>query len=318
MYNYIMKIMKKISLFFFRLTILVFLTMPIMSCEKTPIVTFPDGYENYANKTLTFSFNAATAEIVFEVNTDWSAELSSSSWCSISPTSGNEGLNRIKVRVAENNNRGYRGCTIKLMHEGDIIEDINIRQQDRANEAVDLGLSVKWAPWNVGASSPEEYGGYYAWGETEEKEDYSSDTYLNYSQVGVSAGGNYSGIGDYICGYSKYDAAYEEWGDDWRIPKRSELSELVNKCSWERTSVNGVIGYKVIGPNGNSIFLPASGYYDGKQVKNRGMKGYYWSGEGRNYYGITTAYYLYFSDNTKEMDTQYLRYGLTIRPVYRW
>lgn len=119
-------------------------------------------------------------------------------------------------------------------------------------EMIDLGLSVKWASHNVGASSPEGFGGYYAWGETEEKSYYESNTYKYYQN------GSYVNIGNNISG-TQYDVAHVKWGGSWRMPTLDEIIELVNKCSWKWTTYNGVKGQLVTGPNGNSIFLPAAG-----------------------------------------------------------
>ena len=158
--------------------------------------------------------------------------------------------------------------------------------QDSKNlisEAVDLGLSVKWATFNVGATSPEEYGGYYAWGETEEKEDYSWETYK-------WCNGSYDTMTKY-CTNSSYgtvdnktvldledDVAHVKWGGDWRMPTTDEQDELRNNCTWEWTALNGVNGYRVTGPNGNSIFLPAAGYRYRTAVGSRGYYCLYWSG----------------------------------------
>ena len=136
-------------------------------------------------------------------------------------------------------------------------------------EAVDLGLSVKWASCNVGAESPEEYGGYYAWGETEEKDDYLPSTYL-YSKVNIG-----SDIAE-----TEYDVAHKLLGGGWRMPTEEEYVELCENCVWQWETVNGINGYKVVGLNGNSIFLPAAGYRYGTVVDYLGMRGnhgYYWS-----------------------------------------
>lgn len=114
------------------------------------------------------------------------------------------------------------------------------------HEWVDLGLSVKWATCNVGANSPEDDGNYYAWGETSTKSSYTDDNSVTY-------GKNFGDIG----GDSQYDAATANWGGDWRLPTKSELEELVNKCTWTCTRTKGC---KVTGPNGNSIFLPTEFY----------------------------------------------------------
>src|SRR5574344_1874604 len=118
--------------------------------------------------------------------------------------------------------------------------------------AVDLGLSVKWASCTVGASFPEEYGGYYAWGETEEKSDYSWSTYKycnDSSSTCMNIGSNISG--------TQYDVAHVKWGGSWRMPTHEEMQELYDKCTYKWITYNGVNGGKFTGPNGNSIFVPA-------------------------------------------------------------
>ncbi|MBE6291988.1 MAG: DUF1566 domain-containing protein [Bacteroidales bacterium] len=175
-------------------------------------------------------------------------------------------------------------------------------------EAIDLGLSVKWASWNVGATAPEEYGDYFAWGETEVKDDYSEDTYLYY-QNGV-----YVDLGADISG-TEYDVAHVKWGDKWRMPTLDEILELCYNCSWNWTTQNGVNGYKVTGPNGNSIFLPAAGYRIGTEVYYRGSDGSYWSGAlVENDSG--DAYSLYFdSGHWGWLNYGYRNLGFTVRPV---
>ncbi len=132
---------------------------------------------------------------------------------------------------------------------------------------VDLGLSVKWATCNVGATTPEGYGDYFAWGETSTKTEYTED---NSKTSGNS-------MGD-ISGNASYDAARANWGGTWRLPTKTECQELVDRCKWKRTTQNGVNGYKVTGPNGNSIFLPAAGYrYDGSSLYKEEADGSYWN-----------------------------------------
>ena len=149
---------------------------------------------------------------------------------------------------------------------------------DPANghEYVDLGLSVKWATCNVGANSPEEYGDYFAWGETSTKETYDYDNCPTYglsiselqSQGYIDSEGNLT---------SQYDAATANWGGDWRMPTDDELNELRNRCTWTWTTQNGVNGYNVEGPSGASIFLPAAGDRFGSSLLYAGSSGYYWS-----------------------------------------
>ncbi len=176
-------------------------------------------------------------------------------------------------------------------------------------QAIDLGLSVKWASYNIGASKPEEYGDYYAWGETEVKSDYSESTYQYYKN------GSYIHIGDNICG-TQYDVAHVKWGGKWRMPSKAELDELREKCSTEWTSLNGVNGYKVIGPNGNSIFLPATGFRHGVNFGDgtEGIYGYYWLGTLDT---GNSAFIIGFYDGANGFpNLVVLRYmGFPIRPV---
>lgn len=178
-------------------------------------------------------------------------------------------------------------------------------------QAVDLGLSVKWAAWNVGASSPEEYGGYFAWGETEEKSEYYRNNYKFYD----SETGYYLYIGSCISG-TQYDVAHVRWGGSWRMPTVDECKELVDECRWNWATYNGVKGQKVTGPNGNSIFLPLAGYYDGTGAYNQGVGYHYWSGglyEGSSY----DAWYLTCQVYTTGFGYGhgYRDYGVPIRPV---
>ena len=184
--------------------------------------------------------------------------------------------------------------------------------------AVDLGLSVKWACCNVGATVPEGYGGYYAWGETEEKSNYSWGTYKYWSDRdgdGYVLGCEITNIGSNISGTS-YDVAHVKWGGSWRMPTLSEIQELFFKCSWEWTTVNGVSGQKVTGPNGNSIFLPAAGRRGGPEVYDRGSNGNYWSGTLVE--GISSdAFGLNFDgdDHDCYYIGDYRYFGHTVRPV---
>ena len=186
---------------------------------------------------------------------------------------------------------------------------------DPANgrEYVDLGLSVKWATCNVGATTPEEYGDYFAWGETTTKANYSSSNSPTYglsnskllSQGYIDSEGNLT---------AQYDAARANWGGTWRMPTRKELNELNTQCTWTWTTQNSVNGYKVTGPSGASIFLPAAGYRNGSSLSRAGYSGYYWSSTpygNRDDY----AYYLDFSSSSLYMYYDYRNYGLSVRPV---
>lgn len=140
-------------------------------------------------------------------------------------------------------------------------------------EAVDLGLSVKWASCNVGASSPEERGNYYAWGEVEPKDNYTWETYKWCDGTGDSmlkycTNGEYSYniIDNKTVLDLEDDAAHINMGGNWRMPTYDEFYELKTKCNFIYTTYKGVKGHKVVGPNGNSIFLPLGFFVDGTKV----------------------------------------------------
>ena len=151
-------------------------------------------------------------------------------------------------------------------------------------EAVDLGLSVKWATMNIGANAPEDYGDYFAWGETTAKTDYSwstykwcQGTYKTLTKYNTSSDYSYSAPDNKTQLELADDAAYVNWGGTWRMPTDAELTELRTKCTWTWTSLNGVNGMKVAGPSGNSIFLPAAGSRYGASLNGAGSYGNYWS-----------------------------------------
>lgn len=179
-------------------------------------------------------------------------------------------------------------------------------------EAVDLGLSVKWAPWNLGATYPGEFGDYFAWGETTPKSDYSSSTSITYglsiseleSRGIIDADGNLT---------AAYDAATANWGGNWRMPTLDEMSELFFNCSWVWRAQNGTYGFKVTGPNGNSIFLPFAGYFFSKTLHSPGSEGFYWLATPKNDY----TFNLFLSDdNGSWLENCSPRFqGFTVRPV---
>ena len=150
--------------------------------------------------------------------------------------------------------------------------------------AVDLGLpsGTLWADRNVGADSPEAYGDYFAWGETEPKDYYDWSTYKwcngSYdTQTKYCTNSSYGTVDGKTVLDLEDDAAYVNMGSEWRMPTHDELKELYNNCSWSWTTQNGVSGYKVTGPNSNNIFLPAAGFRDNSNLIYAGSYGYYWS-----------------------------------------
>ena len=177
---------------------------------------------------------------------------------------------------------------------------------------IDLGLpsGTKWACCNVGADKPEAYGGYYAWGETEEKEVYNGDTYKYYQN------GSYVNIGSDISG-TEYDVAHVNWGSDWVMPTHDEQMELLNNCTSEWTTLNGVNGRKFISKiNGNSIFLPAAGYRWGGDLYIAGEYGNYWSST-QNLGNSSDAYNLDFDSGYANWTMGSRNLGRSVRPVVR-
>ena len=168
---------------------------------------------------------------------------------------------------------------------------------------VDLGLSVKWATYNVGANVPEEYGDYYAWGETTTKSTYTEGAYVADTK-------NYKDIKG-----TSLDVARAKWGGNWRMPTKTEFEELLNGCIWEWTTQNGVNGYVVTGPNGNNIFLPAAGNRSEDVLYYNGSFGFYWSSTPGSKDNTQGAHYLGFgsSDQGMSWDSCYL--GRTVRLV---
>lgn len=173
---------------------------------------------------------------------------------------------------------------------------------------VDLGLSVKWANCNVGANSPEEYGDYFAWGEVTPKDYYSSNNYKYYSNR------NYLNIGSDISG-TEYDAATHNMGNNWRMPTKSEYDELINKCEWKFVTYRKVRGWRITGPNGNSIFLPLAGYMLDDWNDYASIGGFYWSSNVTD--TPREVHTLYTTMSDYKMSYRYMnRYeGRTIRAV---
>ena len=175
-------------------------------------------------------------------------------------------------------------------------------------EVVDLGLSVKWASCNLGASTPTEFGGYYAWGETSTKEVYTEDTYSYYDK----STNRYTDIGSEIGGTS-YDAATVNLGKGWRMPSVGHLKELM-MCKHEWTQVDGVNGYLFTGPNGNTLFLPAAGSVIYTGVYNQGKGSYYISSNKTNdnwVHAISVDI-----NNVLHVGVWEMTYGNSIRPIY--
>ena len=170
----------------------------------------------------------------------------------------------------------------------------------KGHDYVDLGLSVKWATCNVGATSPADYGDYFAWGETSPKSEYTVENSVTYKK----------NMGD-IAGDSRYDAARANWGGSWRMPTSAEINELESKCKTRWITRKG---YLFTGPNGKSIFLPAAGWRSGSSQSGVGDCGYYWT-PNPNESDSECAYSRTFCDDGIVSGWDRRSNGRTVRPV---
>ena len=187
--------------------------------------------------------------------------------------------------------------------------------------AVDLGLSVYWGTTNIGASKPEDYGDYYAWGETEPKENYSWSTYKwgtsETSLTKYNTDSVYGTVDNKTVLEPEDDVAHVKLGGKWRMPTDAEWTELRTKCTWTWvTNYNGsgINGRLVKATNGNSIFLPAAGERGSTFLYATGSDGYYWSSSLSTVYPYDASSVHFYSDYVSR-SSGYHYIGLSVRPV---
>ena len=191
--------------------------------------------------------------------------------------------------------------------------------ETNGHECVDLGLpsGTLWATCNVGATTPEDYGNYYAWGETVTKATYDWSTYFDTSDGG-STFTKYNSNGGKTVLDPEDDAAHVHWGGSWRMPTQAEWQELLDNCTWTWTTQNGVNGYKVTsnkaGYTDKFIFLPAAGFRDVSDLYDVGSRGYYWSSSLDGYYS-RYADFLRFDWGSHNLDGYGRLFGSSVRPV---
>ena len=202
---------------------------------------------------------------------------------------------------------------------GNIQSKCYINVYDPMPKAIDLGLSVKWASFNIGATAPEEFGWKYAWGEVETKEEFTWENYKWGSQnsltkyVTDSSYGKYDGKTHLE---QEDDAAIKVLGGDWRMPTSEELKELYNNCEFKWEKKNGVDGTTLTSKiNGNQIFLPAPMYYS--EYGNAPVS-CYWSSSGSNTSAsmLVSGLMIMSKQYYKDLTTRARQQGLLIRPVY--
>lgn len=270
--------------------LLSFLTGLFISCTDSEVsdMLIAGAYScklSLSESTIESDFNAMTR--TFTVNADNSTPWQFSevpSWVTLSPTNG-KGTANIKVTFAANEG-GERSDVINLINMNSNATGwlpLAVIQTKHPATPVDLGLSVKWSDVNVGASSPEEYGDYYCWGEVNTRSEY---TWISYYGSGTSLPKyNNSELWGVVDNKSELelgdDIANVRWGGVWRMPSRCEIEELIVGCTWTWTTQNGVKGYKVSGKKAgfteNSIFLPAAGMHGESGLDSVGVYSFYWS-----------------------------------------
>ena len=244
---------------------------------------------------------------------------------SVKVTALGEGVATIKVTDTKSGETASIEVTVTLPL-------VSLCPDDHHPHQIDLGLpsGTKWACCNVGADKPEAYGGYYAWGETEEKDVYNDVTY-QYStgedgngdgyyddyhvETSFDVYGVWQSLGDDIAG-SQYDVAHVKWGGNWQMPTSEQIEELVNNCTYGGSSMNGVEGGKFTGPNGGTLFLPAAGTRLNDKLYGAGYDGDYWLST-QNPSNLYYAIYLSFNSGNASWYNNSRGTGLTVRPVIR-
>jgi len=195
----------------------------------------------------------------------------------------------------------------------------------QAQEAVDLGLSVKWATCNLGATKPEQAGTYYAWGEIKPKAEYSWSNYkwckgtentltkYNYLE-------EFGSVDSVIKLEKQDDPAYVQTGGKWRMPTEVEFRELIRNCSWNTAAVNGVLCFKGVSRiNGKVIYFPCAGVKEGSKLVCWNDAGFYWTSTinvYNEYEGATPhqAWHMYLCDEVAMLPFNRCL-GISIRPV---
>lgn len=204
-----------------------------------------------------------------------------------------------KVNTEEKNNIYQERIHGIVHHEQDSTDNV-----DNGCRWVDLGLpsGTLWGECNIGAKRPDECGYYFAWGETQNKTSYSKG---NCNTIGLRQQAALNAF---------FDAAHRHCGDNWQTPSPIQLKELCECCKWTWMSVNGANGYQVTGINGNSIFLPATGYRYDQEWDERSTYGYYWSNTPDHDF-TSDALLLCFNYNSHHMSSGNRCYGRCIRAV---
>lgn len=307
-------------------------TVTIKAREKSAsvaITQFGTSYFTTSVSQMTFPAEGNTQSLTLETNHDWTASPSDS-WILVYPTSGT-GSETLRISANPNTSTDSRTGVIHFTADEHSME-VAITQEGAepqyeeidGHAYVNLGLpsGLLWATCNVGADNPEDYGGYFAWGETTTKTTYSWNTYKwcngsNTSLTKYNTKSSYGTVDNKTVLDLEDDAAHVNWGGSWRMPTDDEWTELRNNCTWTWTSQGGHNGDKVTSKsNGNSIFLPAAGYRWDLDLNYAGENGDYLSSSLNADYPFRPLNAYFYSGNVAASDGR-RDCGYSVRPVCR-
>lgn len=210
---------------------------------------------------------------------------------------------RLKMHIPYGTTALYRAKDWARIYQ--LVEDVDER-------AIDLGLSIRWASCNVGATSPEENGEYYMWADT--LGGWDSYVRANYPYYKNNQYTRYNATDHRTRLIPFDDVAYIRWGETWRMPTKDEWHELFTQCTWEKEKLNDVWVYKVTGPNGNYIYIPLPGYIEGT-FHSPEADGYYWTSELYSTGSPISTFIT--SGGTRNSGPANPSYGRSVRAVYR-
>ena len=307
---------------------------PIASIDSIKFVTLvTDIYLSSATIELKEGETKQLTVTVYPIDADHKAVSWVSSMPSVASVDGNGLVTAIATgsavitATATDGSDVYAECKVTVTTKSGGGTGLLTCPDNNHPHAIDLGLpsGTKWCCCNVGASTPEGDGGYFAWGETQPKSDYTYWTYVFYKDIGNVAGFvKYCPQSDY--GYDDFadgkteldpvdDAATVIMGALWRMPSSDQMEEVVISCSPQWTQQNGVDGILVTGPSGGQIFLPATGYRWKEELNDVGVWGDYWSRSlcpdiSNSAYGLGFGSGPYWNCSISDRS-----YGFTIRPV---
>lgn len=285
--------------------------------QNSGMVTSGDVVPDYLGAKINVSTNVGADVLVYEVGVIVSTESNPTKENgtvfneSVNSSSNSSNTFTLNAKSLSINTKYYYRSYVYTYTDGQYYYDDvkSFNTLDVSPEPVDMGTGVKWGRCNIGAASPEEYGDYYAWGETKTKDVYSEETYKYYNN------GKYVDLGKDISG-TAFDVAHVKLGGAWRMPTKEEWDKLLKSCSWlQGVEYNGIKGYLVINKsNNNSIFLPAAGQRKDSKLSSVGRYGYYWSSST---YNNSNAWEVQFNIYTGECGNNrtVLWLGFSVRAV---